>query len=143
MLITPLKQIDDALKLIIHCEDKMPELEDLYDRSLSREIIENSLLIEIKNVYENLRSALDFLAQALVSLYSQRKPKRIYFPYANLKTAQQKFEVDLKNAIPDLEVKNPTVYSIMIEIQHFHPNGFAILPKGTSINRFLVNPNFK
>jgi hypothetical protein len=56
---------DDAKALIKHAESELPKIQKMNDRSLNARNIGVDLLVEIKNFFENLRSALDFTAHGL------------------------------------------------------------------------------
>ena len=53
---------DDAQDLAAHAEQALAKIRAAYEASLHQQTISSSLLIEIKNFFENLRSALDFAA---------------------------------------------------------------------------------
>ena len=82
----------EAKELIQHAEAKVPNVEKAYQNSLNKKLIDTVLLIDIKNITENLRSALDFAAHGPFDKYgSSRQPNpRIYFPYAPKKTCGEK-----------------------------------------------------
>jgi len=75
---------DDAKELVKHAENQFGRIKKLYEQSLHKRSIEPELLIEIKNLMENLRSALDFTAHGLFNKYgnSTKSGLKIYFPYA-------------------------------------------------------------
>lgn len=50
----------DATELVNHAKQAIPKLKQAYEESLNEQTIKPVLLIEIKNLMENLRSALDF-----------------------------------------------------------------------------------
>jgi hypothetical protein len=76
---------NDAKELIKDCKGRFEKIKEAYDTSLSNKAIETSLLIEIKNFMENLRSALDYVALGLYKKYvpSSKPDQKIYFPYEN------------------------------------------------------------
>lgn len=57
-----MKQFDDAKTLVEHSRNQLSKLRILYDSSLEGKSIDPGLLIEVKNLCENLRSSLDILA---------------------------------------------------------------------------------
>lgn len=93
---------NDAKSLVEHASKELPKLERAYEESLHQEEVQSALKIEIKNIMENLRSALDFAARGLFDKYgfSNRSDQKIYFPYALL--SQTKTEFHSKNGSRNL-----------------------------------------
>lgn len=96
------------------------------------------LLISIKNLLENLRSALDFVAQGLFQKYgrsTKSKPK-IYFPYA-LET-QTKNDFNARNrieqCIPGLRYSRPDIALKIESYQHFSNPVNKWLPQFMELN---------
>lgn len=130
------KCLDDAVSLVKDCESNLRSLKQLYETSLKKKEIDDLLLIRVKNNFENLRSALDFCAQAMVMKYSDKKPKRVYFPYATLNTSKEKFELDnrIAKALPDLKAKRPDLFNIIMAMQHFSHKGAKWFPEFMELN---------
>lgn len=130
------KCLDDAVSLVEDCESNLPSLKKLYDISLEKKNIDGTLLVRVKNTLENLRSALDFCAQAMVLKYSNKKPKRIYFPYATLNTTKEEFEKwnRIENALPDLKSKRPDLFDIIMAMQYFSHEGAKWFPQFMELN---------
>ena len=84
---------DDAKDLVGHAREELPKIQKAYDECLHEQSVKRTLLIEIKNLMENLRSALDFTAHGLFDKYgySSRPNPKVYFPYASLGQAQATF----------------------------------------------------
>jgi hypothetical protein len=124
---------DDAATLVRHAESVLPKFRAAYESSLHDKRISPSLLVEIKNSCENLRSALDFAATGVFhrdcpSL--QRRPK-IYFPYATRGQARETFEKSgrIEACIPGLTASRPDVAQLLVEMQHFGSKGYTWLPE--------------
>ncbi|MCG8317315.1 MAG: hypothetical protein MI976_29195 [Pseudomonadales bacterium] len=130
------KCINDALTLVEDCENTLPEIKQLYNQSIDNRDIDSRLLVKIKNTLENLRSALDFCANAMVDKYSHKKPKRVYFPYATLSVSKERFlsEKRIEKAIPNLDTGNPDLYQMIIEMQHFSNRGAKWFPEFMELN---------
>lgn len=130
------KCLDDAVSLVEDCESNLPSLKQLYETSLEKKKVDSILLVRVKNTLENLRSSLDFCAQAIVIKYSNKKPKRIYFPYATLNTPKEKFENDnrIEKALPDLKIKRPDLFDTIIAMQHFSHEGAKWFPQFMALN---------
>ena len=112
---------DDAKSLIQHAEEELPKIRQAYQESLSAKTIGALLLVEIKNVCENLRSSLDFAAHGLWEKHcvvGAKKPN-IYFPYANTKQSRTEFEKSgrIDACIPGLSVARPDVVNLLLEMQ--------------------------
>ena len=123
---------DDAKSLIQHAEEELPKIRQAYYESLSAKAIGARLLVEIKNICENLRSSLDFAAHGLFDQHcapTARKPK-IYFPYATAKQSRAEFDKNgrIDTCIPGLSVVRPDVVNLLLEMQHFGSKGYKWLP---------------
>lgn len=128
---------DDAKNLIIHSKEMIKKIEISYSESLNEKEIRKSLLIDIKNLMENLRSALDFTAQGLFNKYgssNKAKPK-IYFPYATIKTSKVIFQRKkiIENKIPGLE-NHPDLIKAIESYQHFENQNNKWLPIFMELN---------
>lgn len=120
----------DAKELILHSKEMLEKIEKSYIESLQDKEIKKTLLIDIKNFMENLRSALDFCAHGLFYKYgnSPKANPKIYFPYAFSKKTKTEFqrEMTIEKKIPGIG-SNPDVIKMIEEFQHF----------GTSNNKWL------
>ncbi len=120
---------NDIKNLLAHVEKSLVNIKNSYDQSLHDKDIPAFLRIDIKNVMENLRSALDYMAQDVAMTISNRKTnntalrKKIYFPYGKNK---QDYDSSIKRNLPDLETVRPDIYSLIEGIQ-LHTCGNAWL----------------
>lgn len=114
---------DDAVALVNHVKDDLTKLVQSYDSSLQQRTIERGLLVDIKNLMENLRSALDYSAHGLFSKYgSSTKPDpKIYFPYAALTQTQAAFQASkrIEACIPGLTASRPDIVVRLESYQHY------------------------
>jgi hypothetical protein len=99
---------------------------------LHAKTVSPTLLIEIKNFFENLRSALDFAATGIFDSHgssSKGKP-RIYFPYATGGQTRGAFEKNarIETCIPGLSKSRPDIVQTLLEMQHFGARGHTWLP---------------
>lgn len=128
---------DDAKSLIQHAEEELPKIRQAYQESLSAKTIGALLLVEIKNVCENLRSSLDFAAHGLFEKHCVASPKKpkIYFPYATIKQSRAEFDKDgrIDACIPGLSAARPDVVNLLLEMQHFGSKGYKWLPSFMSL----------
>lgn len=122
---------NDAMALVQHAEAELPKIRKAYEEALSAKTIGATLLVEIKNYCENLRSALDFTAHGLYEKHCATvgKPK-IYFPYATGKQSRPEFEKSncIEVCIPGIGKARPDIVSLLLEIQHFGSKGYRWLP---------------
>lgn len=123
---------DDAKELVRHAEQKLVEIKKEYERSLHKQRIKPALLVDIKNFFENLRSALDFSAHGIFDQFgssSNAQPK-IYFPYARASQSRLEFEEAgrIEKCIPGLTASRPDIVQLLLEMQHFGSRGYDWLP---------------
>ena len=73
-----------------------------YESSLSEQKVREDLKVSIKNIFENLRSCLDYLAHDIFEGYcpAVRKPDRLYFP---IRSTQSDFKSAIAKNYPDLQ----------------------------------------
>jgi hypothetical protein len=94
-------------EILNHCENKLKEF------SLHAENGEINR-VDIKNMLENMRSILDYLAQDILRSFKTRCGKKIkdkiYFPYGEKKSH---FEKSIKDNLPGLNDYMPDVYGII------------------------------
>lgn len=124
---------DDALELVKHAEGELPTIRAAYEASLTAKAVSPKLLIEIKNVCENLRSALDFAATGLFEKYgsSKKANPKIHFPYANSSQTRVEFEKSnrVEACIPGLTASRPDIVSALVDMQHYTGVAYAWVPK--------------
>jgi hypothetical protein len=114
---------DDAKALVNHAKSALPKLEQNYQSSLNEKTIKPSLLIDIKNITENLRAALDYSARRLVTRYGSSKQTnpKIYFPYAAVGMTQAAFRASkrIEVCIPGITKNRPDIVARLESYQHF------------------------
>lgn len=93
-----------------------------YERALHDKSLD--LRVPVKNLMENLRSALDYMARDIYEACCQAPratsgrpdPRNVYFPYGRT-------EADFKSAagssLPGLSIHAPVVYNLLLSIQPF------------------------
>jgi len=123
---------DDAYELIKYAESDLAKIRDAYEASLRAKEVSSTLQVQIKNVVENLRSALDFSARGLFDQYgsSPKSNPKIYFPYATASQDRAAFEKSgrINACIPGLSTSRPDVVQSLLEMQHFGSHGYTWLP---------------
>lgn len=128
---------DDAKSLVAHAQGELPKIKRAYDESLTSKTISPALLVEIKNFFENLRSALDFTAHGLFDRHCAKggKKPKTYFPYATASQTREEFEKSgrIESCIPGLSAAKPDVVALILSVQHF-AGDFAWLPTFMELN---------
>lgn len=128
----------EAKYLIAYSKESLVKIKTVYDESLHEKEIKNSLLIEIKNFMENLRSALDYSAHGLYHKYGDKTKNadKIYFPYAwdGLDQAQFVAKKIIEQKIPGLTVNRPDIAKRIDSYQHFSSSNNSWLPKFMDLN---------
>lgn len=123
---------DDAHELVRHAENQLSKIQASYNQSLHAKAVSQSFLIEIKNFFENLRSALDFTASGIFDLYGSttKENPKIYFPYANANQTRPVFEKSgrIEACMPGLSKSRPDIVKLLLEMQHFGTRGYTWLP---------------
>ncbi len=112
----------DVKILLEHVKAKLTNIKKKYDQSLHEKDIPGSLRVDIKNVMENLRSSLEYMAQdvheTLITPYRKIKNlkaiTKVYFPYGK---DEQHFRSSIKHNLPDLEIIKPDIYFLIKSMQ--------------------------
>lgn len=128
---------NDASQLVGHAKHALERIGHGYRESLNEQAVKPELLIEIKNLMENLRSALDFTALGLFTAFvrSQKNP-RIYFPYARLDQSREEFisaNIIEKN-IPGISAVRPDIADRLEAYQHYSSPSNRWLPMFMDLN---------
>jgi hypothetical protein len=128
---------EDAVELLSHATSRFDQIKKAYSDSLHEKTIKQTLLIEIKNFMENLRSALDYSAQGLFDKYGDKSTTtNIYFPYAwaGLSAVDFKAKKIIGRKIPGLSNNRPDIVKVIEGYQAFsHPDN-DWLPKFMDLN---------
>lgn len=132
-----MSQFDDARALVEHSKQELEQIRAAYAGSLESQKISPALLVEIKNLMENLRSALDFSAGGLFQKYGNSKPNaKIYFPYASLNQDAAKFRAAgrIETCIPGITTSRPDVVQALESVQHFAGADWGWMPHFMELN---------
>lgn len=118
--------------LLSRAEDVVPQIEKHYKKSLELKEVSEELKIDIKNLCENLRSVLDYLAHEIIDSYcpNANPNDRLYFPITRDKDS---FENKMKKSYPDLEKNNKMLYNYLESIQPYQSADAAWLGKFVEI----------
>ncbi len=89
-----------------------------YERSLHARHVDSELLVEIKQILEGLRSALDYCARELYERFgSSTKAPRIYFPILRRGAEASDFAKLLDGNIPGLAAKRGDLGTLLSSFQ--------------------------
>ena len=73
----------DIDALLEESGEQLERVRELYEKSLRDKDVPSGLRVRIKNVVENQRSALEYLANAIYERHGDGKGKNSYYPVAN------------------------------------------------------------
>ncbi len=95
------------------------ELKTAYESSLHEKNIREDLRVSIKNILENLRSCLDYMAHDIFEskCSAAKKPDRLYFP---IRQSAAEFKQTTIKDFPGLEQSAPVVHSLLDAVQPYH-----------------------
>jgi len=89
-----------------------------YNNSLDQKVISEELKIDIKNIFENLRSSLDYLAHDIhEACITAKPPKILYFP---IKQSRKEFDIGINKDFVDLNTNFTDVYTILENVQPYN-----------------------
>lgn len=105
--------------LIVRCETDLAKVTKEYRDSLDAQEVSNELKIDIKNLCENLRSVLDYIAHDARDQYcpGADPTTRIYFP---ILPSRPEFEAQVGKWYPGLESSAPDLCAYLERIQPYH-----------------------
>lgn len=118
--------LDDSKALLEESTEMLFEIKTIYRKSLDKRMIPNSLRIKIKNLLENIRSALDYPANHIFDTYCahnfsaekvEKKRSRIYFPIRKTKAA---FDTCMEDDFKGLSSTRPDIVDILEKNQSFN-----------------------
>jgi len=111
--------------LLQRADTQLASIRGIYEKSLYDKHVDDALKVDIKNLCENLRSALDYIAHDVREKHcpSAGANARFYFPILpNATTFTQK----TAQWFPGLVTAAPNVYAFLESVQPFH-NGYEWL----------------
>lgn len=94
------------------------ELKRAYDSSLHEKHVREDLKVDIKNIFENLRSCLDYLAHDIFEALcpSGKAPNRLYFP---IRPTAVEFNQAVNKDYPNIQTTSKAVYDILEAVQPY------------------------
>lgn len=95
------------------------DLRVAYDSSLHEKHVREDLKVAIKNIFENLRSCLAYLANDIFDTHcsSAKKQDRLYFP---IRSTADEFRQAIARDFPNLQSAAKAVFDILEEVQSYH-----------------------
>ncbi len=105
--------------LLRKSRDSLGPLKSAYEKSLHEKAIRDDLKVDIKNIFENLRSCLDYLAHEVFETHcsAATTPKRLYFP---ISSSRADFEHIMARDYPDLSLKCLPLSSYLETVQPYN-----------------------
>lgn len=103
--------------LISKAEKAVTPLKGDYESALRAKAISEEIKIDIKNIFENLRSALDYLAHDISEHLADSQPDRLYFP---IRQSLSEFEKVMTKDYPGVKEKSPEVFTILEKAQPYN-----------------------
>jgi hypothetical protein len=94
------------------------DLKLAYKASLHEKHVREDLKVDIKNLFENLRSCLDYLAHDIFETHcpSVKTPDRLYFP---IRSTAVEFNQVISRDFPGLQAINADIYGILESVQPY------------------------
>ncbi|MBD8724646.1 hypothetical protein IFT43_14880 [Oxalobacteraceae sp. CFBP 13708] len=104
--------------LISKSRTTFEDLKKQYDASLSEKLVREELKVDLKNIFENLRSVLDYLAHEIfeATCAGQKLPSRLYFP---IRGSASDFSAAVNKAFPSLQVSAPGIFAALEAVQPY------------------------
>lgn len=94
------------------------DLRAAYEASLHERYVREDLKVEIKNIFENLRSCLDYMAHEIYEVFCGQNPppSHLYFP---IRQNEVDFDMAIGNYFPNLVTVAPRIVAFLKSIQPF------------------------
>lgn len=114
-----MKRAGSIEALIRRARADFEEVKKSYEASLHEKHVREDLKVSIKNIFENLRSCLDYLAHDVRELkcVGARFADRLYFP---IRPSAEEFSQAVAKDFPGLESTHPDVFSVLEAAQQYH-----------------------
>jgi hypothetical protein len=112
----------DVDAILIAATQQYNSIRKDYERALQDKSLD--LRVPVKNLMENLRSALDYMAHDIYESCCQSErtsngqpdPKNVYFPYGK---TEADFKAGVGSSLPGLAILAPDIYKILLSVQPF------------------------
>lgn len=109
------------------------ELRRDYETSLRQQAISEELKVDIKNIFENLKSCLDYIAHDLAEACpDSNRSGNLYFP---IRSSKEDFDKTVERDFPSLRESNPPVYEILERVQPYNDEWLSKFNKLNNNNK--------
>jgi len=121
--------------LITKAKEQFLTIKNTYQSSLDQESVSTELKIEIKNMCENLRSALDYLARDINETHcpttSGKRSRKLYFP---ITSSREDFKTNMSRSFPGLQTASSELWDYLESIQPYHGKSAIWLSHFNTLN---------
>ncbi len=111
--------LDDIVALLDDAEEQLKLAATLHDSALANPTARGPFKTRIKNILENQRSALDYLAVAITKEYGTPKGL-IYYPLA---PEESQFDGEMDRKMPGVAEAEPQIADAIKRFQPYRPDG--------------------
>jgi hypothetical protein len=120
--------------LLRRSRDGLAPLKVAYDKSLHEKTIGADLRIDIKNMFENLRSCLDYLAHEIFEVHcsAEQTSSRLYFP---IRSSQAEFQQAIARDYPGINSKCPALVAYLETLQPFNAPWLGAFNRLNNLNK--------
>ena len=109
--------VDDIQALLTDADNQIEVVKELHDKALIDASVRSQFKTRIKNILENQRSALDYLAVAITKQYGTPKGL-LYYPLAQ---NQDEFPAEMDRKMPGVAAAEPGIAAAIERHQPYHP----------------------
>lgn len=105
--------------LILKADTEFKNLKIEYERSLHDRQVREELKVDIKNIFENLRSCLDYIAHDIFGRHcaGAKEPTRLYFP---IRQTAKEFSATIATDFPGLASVSPASHQFIEAVQPYN-----------------------
>ncbi len=123
-------RLDMAEALVSSAKEQLAKVKKEYEVSLAEKTIKPALQVSIKNLLENLRSALDYCAREIceTSSASASPVVNVYFPITRRGAKREDFPSLLEKNLPNVRSRRPDLASLLASFQEFASSDNDWLP---------------
>ena len=131
---------EDSIQLLCgEAETQWAEIEREYDAAMLGKTIPENLKVRIKNLFENLRSILDYLAHDIADRYCGGGSDRLYFP---LLDTRPEYEAFMERCYRGLRAARPDLWDYLESIQPYPGSRWRWLRDFNQINNENKHDDF-
>lgn len=129
-----MKRTSSIEALLKRAASDLGDLRTAYDASLHEQHVRDDLKVSIKNIFENLRSCFDYLAQDTFDTLcvGAKKPDRLYFP---IRATASEFAQVMAKDYPGVQTAAKAVYDILESVQPYRESWLGQFNKLNNHNK--------